>query len=206
MFAKAVPVTGVVMLLTLAGISSSAAEDPTSQPPSPEAQEATVVSTNVKRPKRVVHRTLKVRLTTRPEPAEVRSIIAHEAALWGVSAAGLSRRVACESRYHWWATNGQYSGVLQFGSGTFWRGMTTIKTLRYVTVGVKFRRMHSRVYRHWSDGRVTRNKGRIVRQRMTTKYIGQIPRSNNTHAQIRIGAQALRGISAVHSSEWACSA
>ena len=29
---------------------------------------------------------------------------------------------------------------------------------------------------------------------------------NDTFAQLRIGAQALRGISAVHSSEWACGA
>ena len=47
------------------------------------------------------------------------------------------------------------------------------------------------------------------RQRLIVVYSGRIPRRPsmaNAFAQIRIGAQALRGISAVHSSEWSCAA
>jgi hypothetical protein len=39
-----------------------------------------------------------------------------------------------------------------------------------------------------------------------TARLPRHPSVNNTFAQIRIGAQALRGISAVHSSEWGCGA
>lgn len=204
---RAVAATIVVVgTIGLSGVSS--AEDNPPQP-SPEAQKATVVSVTVKRPLKVVHRAFRTSLTTQPTPAQVLEIINHEAALWGVSAAGLSRRAYCESKYNWWATNGQYVGVLQFGANAFWRGMSTIRTRRYEWREIKFRSMHSRVYRRWSDGRTTRSKGRAVRQRMIVRYVGYIPRrpsQSHPYAQIRIGAQALRGISAVHSSEWSCGA
>jgi hypothetical protein len=160
----------------------------------------------VKRPPRVIHRTAKLHLSARPSVAYVRAAIRREAARWGVSEASLSRRVACESHYHWWATNGQFTGVLQFSPGTFWRGMSTIRTRVVRVTEVKFRRMHSRVYRSWSDGSLTRSRGRIVRQRVEVNRRGLIPKTNNTDAQLRIGAQALRGISGVKSSEWSCAA
>lgn len=207
-FTKMLPVIGVGTVLTVMGLSSSSAAENQPQAQPPEAQKATVVATIVKRPAKVVHRAFHTTLNTRPTQAQVLNIINHEAALWGVSAVGLANRARCESHYNWWATNGQYVGVLQFGANAFWRGMSSIKTRRYEWREIKFRSMHSRVYRQWSDGKTTRNKGRAVRQRMIVRYVGYIPRrpsQADPYAQIRIGAQAIRGISAVHSSEWSCS-
>jgi hypothetical protein len=209
MFTKMLPVIGVGTLLTIAGITASSAAEETPSQPSPEAQKATVVSTTVKRPPKVIHRAFKVKLITHPSQGQVLEIINHEARLWGVSPAALTRRARCESGLNWWATNGQYQGVLQFGANAFYRGMSTIRTRRYVDTVIRYRRMHSRVYRQWSDGRITRNKGRIVRQQMVIRTVGYIPRNPyiaDVYAQIRIGAQALRGISAVRSSEWSCGA
>ena len=155
----------------------------------------------------VVHR--KFRPWARPSAGQVREIIRNEARRWGVSAASLSRRVACESRYHWWASNGQYSGVLQFASGTFYRGMHTIKSRKIKIVRTHTRRVHDARVTHYSDGRKVRRRTTPRRQRLTVVLTARLPRTprvNNTFAQIRIGAQALRGISAVHSSEWACGA
>jgi hypothetical protein len=39
-----------------------------------------------------------------------------------------------------------------------------------------------------------------------TARMPHTPSVSNTFAQVRIGAQAIRGISAVRSSEWACGA
>ena len=157
--------------------------------------------------KKVVHR--KFRLWAHPTPTQVRRIIGAEARRWRISAASLSRRVACESRYHWYATNGQYSGVLQFGANAFYRGMGTIRSHRVKLVETKIRRVHDRRVVHMSDGRKITRRTTPRRQRVLVVLQGRIPRApsvSNTFAQIRIGAQALRGISAVRSSEWSCGA
>jgi hypothetical protein len=158
------------------------------------------------RKKVVKHR---LRLWAHPTPGQVREIIRNEARRWRVPAASLSRRVNCESRYRWYATNGQYSGVLQFGANAFYRGMSTIKTRNVKIVRTKSRRVHDARITHYSDGRQVRRRTTPRRQRVKVILSGRIPRNpgvSNTFAQIRIGAQALRGISAVHSSEWACGA
>jgi hypothetical protein len=157
--------------------------------------------------KKVVKRRL--HLWAHPTPGQVREIIRNEARRWRVPAASLSRRVACESRYRWYATNGQYSGVLQFGATAFYRGMSTIKTHKVKIVRTKSRRVHDARITHYSDGRQVRRRTTPRHQRVKVILSGRIPRNPavaNTFAQIRIGAQALRGISAVHSSEWACGA
>jgi hypothetical protein len=157
--------------------------------------------------KKVVHH--KFRAWTHPTPAQVREIINNEARRWGVSAASLSRRVACESGYRWWATNGQYSGVLQFSASTFYRGLQTIRSHKLKIVRSKIRRVHDARITHFSDGHRVLRRTTPRRQRLIVVYHGRLPRTpsvNSSFAQIRIGAQALRGISAVHSSEWACSA
>jgi len=61
---------------------------------------------------------------------------------------------------------------------------------------------------HYSDGRTVRRRTTPRRQRLIVIYNGKLahtPSLSNSFAQIRIGAQAIRGISAVHSSEWSCS-
>lgn len=178
------------------------------QPGQPTASAAVVKVEDKQAPrKKVVHR--RFRLWAHPSPGQVREIIRNEARRWRVPAASLSRRVACESHYHWWATNGQYSGVLQFSSNAFYRGMHSIKSRQVKIVRSKSRRVHDRRVTHFSDGRKVSRRTTPRRQRLVVIYTGRIPRSpaiSNTFAQIRIGAQALRGISAVHSSEWSCGA
>lgn len=175
---------------------------------SPSATAAVVRVENKKAPrKKVVHR--KFRPWAHPTPRQVHEIINNEARRWGISAAGLSRRVGCESRYRWWATNGQYVGVLQMGANAFYRGLSTIRSHKVKMVRSKSRRVHDARVTHYSDGRKVLRRTTPRRQRLVVVYTGRLPRRpsmSHAYAQIRIGAQALRGISAVHSSEWSCGA
>jgi hypothetical protein len=117
--------------------------------------------------------------------------------------------VGCESGFRWSAGNGSYQGLLQFASGTFYRGMSSIKSR-----GVKIKRVRKRTVRevrvsHYSDGTKVRKKGAKRTQRVTYVYKGRFPRRPSvTHAwaQLRIGAQAIAGRSAVSSGEWGCPA
>jgi hypothetical protein len=174
----------------------------------PTATASVVKVENKKAPRtKVVHR--KFKPWAHPSPRQVQEIIRNEARRWGISAASLSRRAYCESKYRWWATNGQYVGVLQFGANAFYRGLSTIRTHKVKIVRTKSRRVHDARVTHYSDGRVERRRTTPRRQRLIVVYKGRLPRRpsmSNAFAQIRIGAQALRGISAVHSSEWSCGA
>lgn len=146
---------------------------------------------------------------SRPNPRQVREIIRSEGRRWRVSPQRLSRRVACESRFRWWAGNGPYRGLLQFHSSTFQRGMRTIRDRRVRLVRRSTRSVRGVRVVRWSDGRVERERGRRVRQRVLHVYRGRLPsRPELTHgwAQLRIGAQAIRGRSAVSSGEWSCPA
>jgi hypothetical protein len=157
--------------------------------------------------KRTIHRPF--HLWSHPTPGQVREIIWNEARRWHVPASSLARRVACESHYHWWASNGQYQGVLQFSANAFYRGMRTIGDRRIKIVRTETRRVHETRVTHYSDGRQVSRRTTPHRQRVTVVLRARLPRNpavSNTFAQVRIGAQALRGISAVHSSEWACGA
>src|SRR4051794_25629376 len=186
-------------------VAGAFAEETASQP---QAQASVVGVKQFKAPrKKVVHRSF--RPWAHPTPGQVREIIRNEARRWGVSAGALANRVYCESKYHWWATNGQYVGVLQMGANAFYRGLHSIRTYKVKIVRTKARRVHDARVTHYSDGRVERRRTTPRRQRLVVVYSGRIPRRPsmaNAFAQIRIGAQALRGISAVHSSEWSCGA
>jgi hypothetical protein len=192
----------VVIPLAFAAAPRAVADD------QPTATASVVKVENWKAPrKKVVHR--KFRPWAHPTAGQVREIIRSEARRWGIPAASLSRRVACESRYRWYATNGQYSGVLQFSANAFYRGMHTIKSRQIKLVRTKSRRVHDRLITHYSDGRKISRRTTPRRQRVVVVLKARLPRSpaiSNTFAQIRIGAQAIRGISAVHSSEWSCGA
>jgi hypothetical protein len=145
----------------------------------------------------------------RPSPAKVRRIIQIEARRWGIDPGRLARRVACESRYQWAAGNGPYYGLLQFHPSTFSRGVRSLGTRRVAFRRVSWRRVRGRTVSRYSDGHVERERHRPRRQRVVTIYRGKLPRRPGiTHAwtQLRIGAQAIRGISGVSSSEWGCPA
>lgn len=157
--------------------------------------------------KKVVHR--RFRPWSRPTPGQVREIIHNEARRWRVPAASLTRRVGCESHFHWWASNGQFQGVLQFAPGTFYRGLHTIRDRRVVLVRKRIRTVHETRVVHYADGHVERKRGARRHQRVTYILRGALPRRPavlDAWAQLRIGAQAIRGLSAVRSSEWSCTA
>lgn len=205
-----IAVVGAILAVA-AFSSSSAAEDQqpaaTTNQPAPQAQKATVTKIVVKRPSKVKHMKRRFTLTLQPSPMYVRNVILPmEAARAGISAASLQNRASCESHFNWWASNGQYVGILQFGANAFYRGLSTIGTRRVELQITKFRRMHSRVYRYWSDGTISRHKGRVRRQRVVVRLVGySSTRMMDPWTQARIAAQAIAGRSAVRSSEWACS-
>jgi len=203
---------GAVACSTATGMPSAANAQAVA-PPSGKPPEATapahVTRVESHRPARrkVARKTFTP--AARPGPRQVRRIIQLEARRWNISPSGLSRRVACESNYRWYAGNGSYQGVLQFASSTFYRGLRSIRTRE-----VKFSRERTRMVRatkvvHYSDGSVERRRGIKRRQQVVTAFRGTLPRNPTlTHAwtQLRIGSQAIRGLSAVGSSEWSCPA
>ena len=205
----AAPLAAVTPFALASAPGATAEETPTAAPAPWPIATASIVKVEDKRAprKKVVHR--KFRPWSHPTPAQVREIIQSEARRWRIPAASLSRRVACESRYHWWASNGQYAGVLQFSANAFYRGMSTIRSREIKIVRTKSRRVHDARITHYSDGTAVSRRTTPRRQRVIVVLKARLPRNppiTNTFAQIRIGAQALRGISAVHSSEWACGA
>lgn len=208
-FRRRLKLTIAIAALVVAAIPVTfafAAQDGTASGPTASAS-VVKVETKKAAKKKVVHR--KFRLWAHPTPGQVRTIIAAEARRWKISAASLSRRVACESRYRWYASNGQYQGVLQFGANAFYRGLSTIKSRTVTIRRTKTRKVHDRRVTLYSDGRVSSRRTTPRRQRIVVVYHGRIPRRpsiGNAFAQLRIGAQAIRGISAVRSAEWSCSA
>src|SRR4051812_27972362 len=165
-------------------IAPRALADETASSPTATASVVRVENKEAPR-KKVVHS--KFRPWAHPTPGQVREIIRNEARRWHVSAASLSRRVACESRYHWWATNGQYSGVLQFSAGAFYRGMSSIKSHKIKLVRTKSRRVHDARVTHYSDGRKVRRRTTPRRQHVVVVLTGRLPRHpsvSNAFAQI----------------------
>ena len=203
-----IPVALVAAPTPAAGQEQEAA---TEEVPSgePTAAPASVVSS-----KRVVAKRRKVvrkrfRPWAKPSPRQVLRIIRIESRRWGIDPAGLSRRVACESHYEWSANGGAYYGLLQFAPSTFYRGVGSLRTRRVAFKRVGYRKVRGRTVTRYSDGRVVRERHRPKRQRVVTIVHGRLPRNPDIlHAwtQIRIGAQAIRGISAVSSSDWGCPA
>ena len=168
-----------------------------------------VARVTVERPPRrrvIEHR---FRPWNRATPRQVREIIRSEARRWRISPQGLMRRIGCESGFRWSAGNGPYRGLLQFHASTFYRGMSTIRDRRVRLVRERTRTVRATRVVRYSDGTVRRRRGRRVKQRVVHVYVGRIPRRpeiTHTWAQVRIGAQAIRGRSAVRSSEWGCPA
>jgi hypothetical protein len=189
------------------------APEPAAAPTEAEAGDASATASVVST-KRVVPRRRKLvrhrfQPWSRPSPRKVRQIIRIEARRWRIDPARLARRVACESNFQWAANGGAYFGLLQFAPSTFTRGLGSIRTRRVAIVRKRVRRPRAVTISRYSDGRVVRERGRRHRQVVVHVHAGRLPRRPGlTHgwAQLRIGAQAIRGISAVSSSEWGCPA
>jgi len=169
----------------------------------------TIVRTDRVFPKRV----LVVRSTfqpwSQPSPSQVHRIIDVEAARASISASGLRSRVGCESTFNWAATNGQYVGILQFAPSTFARGWSSVSSRRVRYVLRRERAKRVRLIDYYSDGSLRGRWGWKRRQKVVHVYSGLLPRHPpvmHAWAQIRIGAEAIAGRSAVSSSEWACAA
>ena len=184
--------------------AGAAADD---KPADPKASASVVRVDRVTAPRReIVHR--KFHPWRHPTPRQVRMAIRAEAHRWHIPAWALQARVQCESRYRWWATNGQFVGVLQMGPNAFHRGLHTIRTRNVRFVVRRARTVHDARIFHYSDGHVARKRGRPRRQQVVYIYSGRLrrhPGIADPWTQLRIGAQAIRGISAVRSSEWSCS-
>lgn len=136
-----------------------------------------------------------------PTAGQVRIILHEEQKRWG--GPHLGGRVACESGYRWWATNGQYRGLLQFGPiwGSMWSGAP--RGVRYVTTHK--RKKPIRRHRHWSDGRWTHHTVRNRIQVIRVIRHGRIPRSATPFhgwAAIRVGQRAVSGDGP--STGWEC--
>ena len=207
--ALAVPAVLAVSMFAAPAAAQSAAPADQQSAGGGGATAATVVKTSRVAPPR--RKVVRKRFTpwAKPSPRRVRQIIRWEARRWGISASRLARRVGCESGFRWYANGGSYHGLLQFSPSTFYRGMRSIKSR-----GVKIKRVRKRTVRevrvsHYSDGTVVRRKGRKRAQRVTYVYKGRFPRRpavTHAWAQLRIGAQAIAGRSAVSSGEWGCPA
>ena len=211
-FLRAAFVAGALACSGVAGLPSAAhgqAEAPQSGRPAEAAAPAHVTRVESERPDRrkVVRR--KFTPWGQPSPQKVRRIIRLEARRWNISPSSLSRRVACESNYRWYAGNGTYQGLLQFAPSTFHRGLSSIRSRKVKFVRERKRMVRGKKVVHYSDGSVARKRGIKRWQKVVTVYRGTLPRNPSvTHAwtQLRIGSQAIRGVSAVGSSEWSCPA
>jgi hypothetical protein len=169
----------------------------------------TRVSSRVVRPRRVLRLRSRFTPTARPSVAQVFWIARLEAERYGVSAAGLLNRIRCESTYRWYESYTGHLGLLQFLPETWARGVSSMGSRRVSYVKKRTRRKAVFRVSRWSDGSRDRVRTGIVSQRVVHQFIGALPRNPSIWhgwAQIRVGAQAMAGRSAVSSSEWACGA
>jgi len=138
---------------------------------------------------------------SQPSIYQVEIILREEQQRWG--GPWLGNRVACESGYNWSATNGQYAGLLQFGSiwSSMWAGTPR---------GVKYKdtfKVKLPIVRHttWTDGHKTKAKIGKVTQKRTVIRKGKLPRYPDAYhgwAAIRVGQRAVSGDGPTTS--WAC--
>lgn len=136
-----------------------------------------------------------------PSYAQVQIILREEQQRWG--GPRIDNRVACESGYSWSATNGQYAGLLQFGSiwYSMWPG-----TPRHVHF-VDKRTAKVPIVRHrvWSNGKKTKRTIGKRKQRRKIVRDGNLPRNANAFhgwAAIRVGQRAVSGDGPTTS--WSC--
>lgn len=195
----------VAVSWSTAGASTSARQPSESEPATAPA----VASVSTVKPPRKRTFRHRFRPWAQPTPRQMRQMIRIEARRWRIDPSRLARRVGCESGFRWSARGGPYVGLLQFHSSTFHRGLSSIRTRRVRMVRKRTRMARTTRVVRYTDGTVRRKRGRRVRQRIVHVYEGRLPRRPElTHGwtQVRIGAQAIRGVSAVSSGEWGCPA
>lgn len=165
-----------------------------------------VVATRFIRPARVVHRTASFTPPAAPSVGFVRDVILpYEAARWGASLSHLRARAYCESHFQWNAVNGQYRGIGQFASSTFWRGVGTLGSRKIAFTSTRTRALPVMRIRTYSDGNVERMPRWRIHQRVVTRHVGRLRVvAFDAWTEARIMAQAMVGRSAVHDSEWSC--
>lgn len=192
----------VAALFVVAALAVPAfAQNPAPAPPAP----VTVVKTVKIKPKNARVR-VKFTPAAAPSIAQVHRIIGLESRRWGVSSEALRRRVRCESTFNYAEVYTGHYGLLQFLPETWGRGVSTMTRPVGFTRSRVVKRRSWRVTR-FSDGHRTVKRGPMVKVRRTWVYHGMLPRNPGIFhgwAQLRIGAQAMAGRSAVGDGEWAC--
>lgn len=165
-----------------------------------------VVATRFIRPPKTVHRTVRFTPPAAPSTGFVRDVILpYEAARAGASLSHLRNRVACESTFHWNASNGQYHGIGQFASSTFWRGVATLGSRQVVFTSTHQRARRVMRVRTYSDGNVEKMPRWQMHQRVVIRHVGRLRvTAFDPWTEARIMAEAMVGRSAVHDSEWSC--
>lgn len=160
------------------------------------------IETKITRPPKRVSDTIKGwNPWSEPTPSQVIAIAASEQKRWGgPSIVGL---LSCESGLSWSATNGQYSGLAQYGSiwGSMWPG--TPRGVRFVENRTKVRSIERHTL--WSDGRWTHKRIGKVKQRQKITRVGRLPRNATPfhgYAAIRVTQRAFAGVGPTTS--WAC--
>ena len=204
---KLIPITLAVAALAAAWATVSTTTTAAAAEGAEAARVVSVKHSSV--PKRKVIRHTGFRPWSRPSKRQVHEIIRAEARRWRIDPAGSRDGSAVSRAFNWWAGNGSFRGLLQFHPGTFHRGLRTIRTRQVTLVRERVRRVHGARYVRYSDGTVKRRRGSLRRQRVVHVYQGRLSRRpgvTDAWTQLRIGAQAIRGISAVRSSEWSCGA
>lgn len=167
-----------------------------------------VVSSHTITP-RLAHRVL-VRFTpwAHPTPAQVYRIISVEAAGNAYVKQKLINRIRCESGFQWNNSYTGHLGLLQFLQETFDRGVSTLRSRRVVIpLGRRLEWRHRVTFTRYSDGRLVRSVGRRVRVLRVYLGVGLLPKHPDIWhgwTQVRIGAEAIRGQSAVSDGEWSC--
>jgi hypothetical protein len=192
----------------LAGCATAITAPTFADAPQPTATPSlVVVSKQVNRPQPIVRRTVRFIPYAAPTRAQAMKIIAVESHGSSYLYGRLVRRIQCESSFEWWQDTGGHLGLGQFASETFRRGMRSIGSRAVRFTEERSHMVPSVIEKRWSDGRITRARGGLHRQRIRVTHAGIIPRyPPQTHgwAQVRIMRQAMQGRSAVADSEWTC--
>lgn len=196
------------MLTTKALLVTATIAVPTTAPVHPEYVAPTkpvAVKTTYVKPKTTVKKWVRITPYEKPTVAQVHFIIAHEAKKWGISQASLSHRIRCESTYRWYAGNGQYIGLAQFGANAFARSVASIGTRKVKYVKKKKVTKYILKKTKYSNGSVKTSKLRKIKQYRIYIFEGALPLNPPRHHgwfQVRAVARAMAGLGTVSNGEW----
>ena len=134
-----------------------------------------------------------------PSIAQVKQIATLAQKRWG--GPSLHARINCESGFRWYADNGTYEGVLQFGP--IWNSMYPGTPRKVKFVKIKTVRLKEIQTTKYSDGKIKRKIIRRFRGKRKVIKTGKLPKPQNLKyenggakhawAAIRVGQRAVAG-------------